>query len=247
MAKQNFVGLVVSQGKMNKTVKVRVQTKAYDKVVHKEVLKRKDYLVHDEGNICKEGDVVRIESIPKISARKYFAVAEMKVNKGQKFALYQSLAKEKVAAENEAKLQALMTRRHEYAHVIKKVEDLKALDRLTMAFHSNRDADKEAILRQVDEIKLRYNIEVWPTTEPVVTADIVESDRDLAVLENRVLHIKAILDKLMSPEYATQRQQMLEHTTKGKYGDVNALERAIQKNLLRKYVLDARNLLPVSL
>ena len=67
MAKQNFIGLVVSQGKMAKTVKVRVQRKVYDTRIHKEVIKRKDYLVHDEGNLCKEGDVVRIESIPKLS------------------------------------------------------------------------------------------------------------------------------------------------------------------------------------
>lgn len=35
MARQNFLGLVVSQGKMSKTVKVRVQRKAFDRVINK--------------------------------------------------------------------------------------------------------------------------------------------------------------------------------------------------------------------
>lgn len=71
MARQNFVGVVISQGKMTKTVKVRVQGRVYDKRVDKEILTRKDYLVHDEGSICKEGDIVRIESIPKISKKSF--------------------------------------------------------------------------------------------------------------------------------------------------------------------------------
>ena len=93
---------------MLKTVKVRVQTKAYDTKVHKEVIKRKDYLVHDEGNLCKEGDIVRIQAIPKISARKYFAIADIKINKGQQFALYESLAKEKVAKEATEKIEQFL-------------------------------------------------------------------------------------------------------------------------------------------
>ena len=81
---------------MTKTVKVRVQGRVYDKRVDKEILTRKDYLVHDEGSICKEGDIVRIESIPKISKRKAFAIAEIKVNKGQQFAAYEEMAKNKL-------------------------------------------------------------------------------------------------------------------------------------------------------
>jgi small subunit ribosomal protein S17 len=38
---------------------------------------RKDYLVHDEGEIGKIGDVVRIESCRPVSKRKHFALAEI--------------------------------------------------------------------------------------------------------------------------------------------------------------------------
>ena len=62
----------------DKTVKVRVQGRVYDKRVDKEILTRKDYLVHDEGSICKEGDIVRIESIPKISKEKLLLLPKLK-------------------------------------------------------------------------------------------------------------------------------------------------------------------------
>ena len=58
MARQNFVGLVVSQGKMQKTVKVRVESKVFNKKINKELFHRKDYLVHDEGGISREGRCV---------------------------------------------------------------------------------------------------------------------------------------------------------------------------------------------
>lgn len=244
MARQNFVGLVVSQGKMAKTVKVRVQSKAYDKRVHKDVLKRKDYLVHDEGELSKEGDLVRIEEIPKISPRKYFAIAEIKVNKGSQFELYERLAREKVAAENTQKIADFLARREQFENTIAKVEDLKVLDKVTKAFHSDPTADKESILAQINEIKEKYGINSWPTTEPVVELELNEAQRDLSVVENRAAHISAILEKLMSPEYDQQRHQMLEKSTQGKYGDVAEIKRSVQKNILRKYVLDPRNEVP---
>jgi hypothetical protein len=38
---------------------------------------RKNYLVHDEGELCSTGDVVRIEACRPISTRKHFALAEI--------------------------------------------------------------------------------------------------------------------------------------------------------------------------
>lgn len=238
MAKQNFVGLVVSQGKMNKTVKVRVQLKAYDKRVHKEVLRRKDFLVHDEGNLCKEGDFVRIESIPKITARKHFAVAEIKINKGQQFALYEQLAKEKVAQEDKQRVLAFLARRAEFEKTITQVEDLKTLDTISRAYQLSDDAQRAELAAQIEAIKQKYNIAAWPAPEPVVELEVSAAARDLAVVENRVAHIKQIVEKLMLPEYTQQREAMLEEATQGKYGPVLELRRNIQKNLLRKHVLN---------
>lgn len=241
MAKQNFVGLVVSQGKMSKTVKVRVQTKAYDKRVHKEVMQRKNYLVHDEGDVCKEGDIVRIEAIPKISAKKYFAVAEIKVNKGQQFALYETMAKEKIKTEEKNKIQEFLNRRQEYQHTIQQVEDLKRLDHITKSFQSNPEADREFLVSEINKIKEKYGITAWPSTEPVLKLEINEASRDLTVLENRVENIHLILEKFLSSEYAAQRQEILAKSNS------SSEKPHTQKNILRKYVLDPRNEVPFSL
>lgn len=252
MARQNFIGLVVSQGKMNKTVKVRVQTKGYDKRVHKEVLKRKDYLVHDEGNLCKEGDIVRIESIPKITERKYFAVAQIKVNKGQQFAAYQELAKKKVQREEEQKLTQFFERRNQYEKVVNKIEDLKKLDQLTKAYQ-NADAEKRLdLLLQINEIKQRYNITSWPSTQPLMsigvneTAEKVydsislldEAEFEKSIVDWRLAHIREILDEMMSEEWAEWRAQILE----GKVSERSAEH--TKRNILRKWVLDPKNDLP---
>lgn len=244
MARQNFVGLVVSQGKMNKTVKVRVQTKAYDTRVHKEVIQRKDYLVHDEGNLCKEGDIVRIETIPKISARKYFAIAEIKVNKGQQFALYETLAKEKVAKEEKQNITEFLQKRQEFESTIQKVEDLKKLDRISKAFHTNPEGDRKALLDQINEIKQKYGITAWPSPEPVLSLEVNEASKDLSVLQNRVTHIKQIVEKFMSPEYAAERQKALASLTNSNIED---LKPHTMKNILRKFVLDPRNEVPFTL
>lgn len=241
MAKQNFIGLVVSQGKMTKTVKVRVQSKGYDKKVHKEVLKRKDYLVHDEGNICKEGDIVRIESIPKISARKFFAVAEIKVNKGQQFALYETLAKEKVQQENQDKINDFINRRNELNSVISQVEDLKLLDQLTNNYKSDPSA-RDQLVSEINRIKEKYNIPSWPSTEPVLDLQLNQKAEDLSVEQRRLQHIKTILEKLMSEEYKSQREAILS-TSKT---PVDQLQPFTQKNLLRKFVLNPRNECPVT-
>lgn len=245
MARQNFVGLVVSQGKMHKTVKVRVQTKAYDKKINKEVFKRKDYLVHDEGNLCKEGDIVRIESIPKISARKYFAIAEVKVDKGQQFALYEKLAKEKVAQEEQNLLNEFINRRDRVNQVITKVEDLKLLDKIANHYQTDPEADKQALIQQINDIKQKYNIKSWPTDEPVLELDITKAEVDLQQFENRQTYITDILDTLMSDDYSDKRAEILLKMSKKE--DIDSLKPNIQKNLLRKYVLDPRNECPVAL
>lgn len=244
MAKTNFIGLVVSQGKMAKTVKVRVQTKAYDKKVHKDIIKRKDYLVHDEGNICKEGDIVRIEAIPKISARKYFAIAEIKINKGQQFARYESAAKEKVFEEETQKLQQFMDRRKEFENTITKVSDLRLLDQISNTLQSDPSADREHLLKEINAIKEKYNIKSWPTTEPILNLEVTEASKDLSILENRIANIKVIVEKLMSDELKTERENILMNLTKSPISEIKPFT---QRNILRKYILNPKNECPVTL
>ncbi|ABN65960.1 predicted protein [Scheffersomyces stipitis CBS 6054] len=236
MAKQNFIGLVVSQGKMAKTVKVRVQRKVYDTRIHKEVIKRKDYLVHDEGNLCKEGDVVRIESIPKISARKAFAVAEIKVNKGQQFALYETLAKEKVIEEEKQKLEIFIKEKQQFESVVTQIEDLRRLDQIVSTYQTQPNADRSQLLSEIDRIKQKWGIQSWPSEEPILSLDINEKEKSI-----REVNLDLIISKIMSDEYTDDRNKILAASTSTPVGE---LKKHTIKNIVRKYVLNSKNELP---
>lgn len=243
---QNFVGLVVSQGKMSKTVKVRVQSKVYDKKVHKEILKRKDYLVHDEGNLCKEGDIVRIQQIPKISARKFFAIAEIKVNMGQQFAQYEELAREKIKQEEDQKLQDFIKEKHAFDSIVTQIEDLRKLDTIASNIQSSNDEmKKQDMINQINEIKLKYGIESWPSTKPILPLQINQQEgelQELSEIDNRRLNISKILTELMeNDQYSSQKSQIFNQLSK----DPSTLPKHTQKNILRKYILDPKNECPV--
>ncbi|KAK9480044.1 hypothetical protein V1514DRAFT_326269 [Lipomyces japonicus] len=108
--RQNFLGVVVSHGKMAKTVKVRVQQPVFSQRYNRLITNRKDYLVHDEAEVCREGDIVRIESTRPLSARKFFAIAEIKNDKGQKLEQFEKQSKfqeEKQANESLLELKRL--------------------------------------------------------------------------------------------------------------------------------------------
>ncbi|KAK9470931.1 mitochondrial 37S ribosomal protein uS17m [Dipodascopsis tothii] len=95
--RQNFVGVVVSHGKMAKTAKVRVTRPLWNDKVKKFVSHRKDYLVHDEASLVRTGDVVRIEACRPISARKSFAVAEVRDARGAELISYFDAARAREA------------------------------------------------------------------------------------------------------------------------------------------------------
>ncbi|GAA5805776.1 30S ribosomal protein S17 [Helicostylum pulchrum] len=74
--RQNFVGMVVSNA-MQKTIKVKVTSQKLHPIVLKTMKSHKNYLVHDENEACKLGDVVRIEACRPLSRHKHFSVAEV--------------------------------------------------------------------------------------------------------------------------------------------------------------------------
>ena len=75
MPKRVLTGVVVSD-KANKTVIVRVERRVMHPVYKKFVSRSKKYAAHDEANLCKIGDKVRIEECPPISKRKSWLVIE---------------------------------------------------------------------------------------------------------------------------------------------------------------------------
>lgn len=64
-------GLVVSAGKMNKTIVVAVVENKKHPIYKKVVKNTKKYKVHDEENVCGIGDTVEIMETRPLSKDKY--------------------------------------------------------------------------------------------------------------------------------------------------------------------------------
>jgi small subunit ribosomal protein S17 len=75
MSRRVLSGRVVSD-KMDKTVTVLVERRVMHPLYKKFIRRSKKYAAHDGENICKPGDVVRIEECPPISKRKAWMVIE---------------------------------------------------------------------------------------------------------------------------------------------------------------------------
>ncbi len=70
-------GVVVSAGKMDKTVVVKVVSRVKSPIYKKVVKRTKKFKAHDEQNICGIGDTVRIMETRPLSKDKYFRVVEI--------------------------------------------------------------------------------------------------------------------------------------------------------------------------
>ena len=74
--KRELVGIVVSD-KANKTIIVKVETQKKDPLYGKRVKYSKKYAAHDEENIAKVGDKVRLVATRPLSKTKRYALAEV--------------------------------------------------------------------------------------------------------------------------------------------------------------------------
>ena len=75
MPRRVLVGQVTSD-KMNKTITVLVARRVMHPLYKKFIRRSKNYAAHDEANLCKIGDKVRIEECRPISKRKTWTVIE---------------------------------------------------------------------------------------------------------------------------------------------------------------------------
>ena len=70
-------GVVVSAGKMDKTVVVKVVSRVKSPIYKKVVQRTKKFKAHDENNACGMGDRVRIMETRPLSKDKHFRVVEI--------------------------------------------------------------------------------------------------------------------------------------------------------------------------
>ncbi len=82
--RRRLVGKVVSN-KMQKTVVVVVERTERHRLYGKVVSHKRRYKVHDEGSVCKVGDVVRIVESKPISKDKRWAVEAVLTTGAQVF------------------------------------------------------------------------------------------------------------------------------------------------------------------
>jgi small subunit ribosomal protein S17 len=73
-----YTGRVVSD-KMDKTITVLVETYKFHKLYGKRVKYSKKLKAHDENNVAKTGDIVRIMETRPLSATKRFRLLEVTV------------------------------------------------------------------------------------------------------------------------------------------------------------------------
>jgi small subunit ribosomal protein S17 len=76
MPRKRLRGHVVS-AKMQKTVMVEVMRTRRHPLYKKVLRTTKKFMVHDENEECREGDLVEIEECRPISRRKHWRVAEI--------------------------------------------------------------------------------------------------------------------------------------------------------------------------
>ena len=74
--RHELVGKVVS-AKNDKTITVLVETYKNDSLYHKRVKSSKKYAAHDEKNVAKVGDTVRICETRPLSKTKHFRLVEV--------------------------------------------------------------------------------------------------------------------------------------------------------------------------
>ena len=75
MPRRVLTGRVTSD-KMDKTITVIVERRVIHPLYKKFIRRSKKYAAHDELNVCKIGDAVRIEECRPISARKTWLLVE---------------------------------------------------------------------------------------------------------------------------------------------------------------------------
>ena len=106
MPRRVLTGRVTSD-KMDKTITVLVERRVIHPLYKKFIRRSKKYAAHDDANLCKIGDTVRIEECRPISKRKTWLLMERNGEpvpppRGFSFAVRAPGAKDAVAATSDA-------------------------------------------------------------------------------------------------------------------------------------------------
>lgn len=198
-------------------------------------MKRKNYLVHDEGNIAREGDIVRIESCRPLSARKSFAIAEIRKNKGSQFAKYDELAKKQVFLEENQKTQEFLNKRQKTEEEIKQnkslISDLTLIHKGATTPEGQLSGEES---QKIAELKEQYGIKSWPPQSEALQLEIQSLRHKIESLQEVINFVEPTLKVLLEDSYKEKVDAVLKEQFQK---EPESLKKNIRKNLLRKYLL----------
>uniref|UniRef100_A0A060SYV5 ARAD1C03872p n=1 Tax=Blastobotrys adeninivorans TaxID=409370 RepID=A0A060SYV5_BLAAD len=163
MAVKNLTGLVISQGKMSKTVKVRVLRTKFNRQVQKEIVHYRDFMVHDEDNRCREGDVVRIQHLSKLSKNKSFVVTEIMKAKGTEWKQYEMETPNEVRQEERALLEEYKTERENRLKAAERMDKVRQLEKDIFVNPKLLEVKDE---QEKNALMQKYDLDSWPPLEP---------------------------------------------------------------------------------
>lgn len=200
-------------------------------------MKRKNFLVHDESNIAREGDIVRIESCRPLSSKKHFAIAEIRKNKGSQFAQYDAMAKEQVLKEENEKTLEFLSRRERIEKEIEEGSDL--IRDLNLIRKGAETTEAEALteeqVKQIQELKEKYGIKSWPPQAEVLELELEALQEKVSSLKLTIDFVEPLLELLVSDaKYNDKINGVLQGFSKK---PAEELKNGVKKNILRKFLL----------
>lgn len=233
MVKPSLTGVVISQGKMAKTVKVRIQKLRWNGVVSKYVVDHKNMLVHDELDKCREGDVVRVQYVRPLSARKSWAVAEIMKLKGTSWQKYQEAIPGQVREDELAKLKAFKEARLQREATQGEHPVVVELRQLEKAL--NGDVSSSGLTAEkVDELKAKYNLSAWPPAHEVVRLEMSELEEQIDKLHTEIEGSQKYIDEArrLLAENPEQAEEILKSLGK----NPSVLKPGIKRNIIAKHL-----------
>ncbi|ANB14034.1 mitochondrial 37S ribosomal protein MRPS17 [Sugiyamaella lignohabitans] len=242
MARQSFIGFVTSQGKMNKTIKVRVRKVKFNRVIHKDIIEYKDFMVHDELNKCQEGDVVRIQYVRPLSAHKSFAVAEIMKYKGTEWMKYQAEAPQKVTEEELKKLEEYKLERQariEAKGTSSIAENIRKVEKSFAGDKSLAESDKPL----VQDLMKKYGISSWPPSHEIIKLDASKLKKELQELD---IEISALSYSSYTKDFLASQPEEADKILQSLGHDTTTMNSSIKKNILMKHFAKSFNSIPVA-
>ncbi|KAL6929713.1 hypothetical protein ACO0SA_001117 [Hanseniaspora valbyensis] len=182
------IGTVIATNTCKKTIKVKVEEEIFVKQIGKNTIKGNRYLVHDEHETAKVGDVVRIGYFNvRISNRKKYSLMEILDTKAEKNAELLAEQKRKNAIEENkkfAKINEAIKEKNHYAELGVRRDKLFFDDILALK------NDDVLTFEQLSEICKRNKLDISPSDNKETVLHKLLSFNDIDSIKKRANNVE---------------------------------------------------------